>query len=51
MRGRLRTIRCSLRRLADTYNLDNFEEVLEQPTCVVCGKDAVQRCSRCKLEW
>ncbi|CAM6014181.1 unnamed protein product [Sphagnum balticum] len=28
-----------------------FGEMMEQPTCAVCGKVAMQRCSRCKTEW
>lgn len=40
-----------IKRLAATYNLDNFEEVLEDPKCALCGMDAVKRCSRCQTEW
>jgi hypothetical protein len=28
-----------------------WQEMMEQPTCAVCGKVAMQRCSRCKTEW
>ncbi|KNC55928.1 zinc finger MYND domain-containing protein 10 [Thecamonas trahens ATCC 50062] len=45
------TIAAYMSGLADTYSLDNLEDVLDPPRCVVCGDDAVNRCSRCKAEW
>lgn len=38
-------------RLASTYNLENFDEVLEDPKCALCGSPATNRCSKCKMEW
>jgi zinc finger MYND domain-containing protein 10 len=45
--------RKELARLADTYNLDNFDEFLDAPVCALpgCGKEATNRCSRCKTDW
>ncbi len=40
-----------LKSLARTYNMDNFEEVLDDPHCGKCGAMAAQRCSRCKHTW
>lgn len=38
--------------LAETYSLDMLDSLFpEQPKCVVCGADAVNRCSRCQSEW
>ena len=28
-----------------------LEDFCEQPKCAVCGKEAMNRCSRCKHEW
>mmetsp|Transcript_11869 Transcript_11869/g.32105 ORF Transcript_11869/g.32105 Transcript_11869/m.32105 type:complete len:94 (+) Transcript_11869:138-419(+) len=28
-----------------------FEELLDEPKCELCGKDAEKRCSRCKTAW
>ncbi|KAI9205600.1 uncharacterized protein BJ171DRAFT_500882 [Polychytrium aggregatum] len=39
------------RRLAATYDLSEYSELLDPPKCGKCGKDASQRCSRCKTEW
>src|SRR5690349_13733655 len=38
-------------RLAQTYNLDNFDDVLEDPLCAHCGAAALKRCSSCRLDW
>ena len=35
----------------DFYNVDNMEYFMDDPKCANCGKDATQRCSRCKSEW
>lgn len=39
--------------LSEAYNTDFLEkfEVKDKHTCKLCGKDAIQRCSRCKNEW
>lgn len=37
--------------LASIYNLSELEQFLEDPKCGQCGSLAVQRCSRCRLEW
>lgn len=40
-------------RLAGAINIDLLEELMSEPTCAAagCGKAAVKRCSRCKLDW
>lgn len=45
--------RRDMQRLAATYCLDNYDEVLDEPVCAApgCGKPAAKRCSRCKSEW
>ena len=37
--------------MAATYDLDAYDEVLDDPKCAVCGDVAMKRCSRCHLEW
>ncbi len=37
--------------LSQIYDLDALDPYLEDPKCGKCGKAAVQRCSRCRLEW
>ncbi len=34
----------------DIYNIDNMEYFMDDPKCTNCGKDAIQRCSRCKSD-
>eukprot|EP00455_Lapot_gusevi_P012713 TRINITY_DN16092_c0_g1_i5.p1 TRINITY_DN16092_c0_g1~~TRINITY_DN16092_c0_g1_i5.p1 ORF type:complete len:288 (+),score=24.26 TRINITY_DN16092_c0_g1_i5:51-914(+) len=43
--------RREIARLAQTYNIDNFEEVIDDPKCARCGQLAAQRCSRCRDAW
>jgi hypothetical protein len=43
--------RRELASLARTYNIDNYDEVLDDPVCGVCAQIAAQRCSRCKHAW
>jgi hypothetical protein len=43
--------RRELASLARTYNLDQYDEVLDDPVCAACGKIAAQRCSRCRHAW
>ena len=38
-------------RLAQMYNFDDLEALLDDPKCAKCGNVASQRCSRCKNEW
>lgn len=47
------SIRREMMELASTYNLDNFDEILDEPVCATpdCGQPATNRCSRCKTEW
>ncbi|KAJ3302240.1 Zinc finger MYND domain-containing protein 10 [Kappamyces sp. JEL0829] len=37
--------------LASMYDLDNVQELLDDPKCGKCGQAASQRCSLCKQEW
>lgn len=37
--------------ISEVYNFDNIEYFMEDPKCANCGKDASNRCSRCKTEW
>ncbi len=37
--------------ISEIYNLDNIEYFMDDPKCTNCGKDASNRCSRCKSEW
>eukprot|EP00162_Nutomonas_longa_P022538 comp5693_c0_seq1/m.5216 comp5693_c0_seq1/g.5216 ORF comp5693_c0_seq1/g.5216 comp5693_c0_seq1/m.5216 type:complete len:296 (-) comp5693_c0_seq1:35-922(-) len=36
---------------ATLYSHEAIEDVLEKPICANCGRGAVKRCSRCKMEW
>lgn len=41
-------------RLSDAYNtefLEKFDEAKGDAKCAGCGKDAIQRCSRCHKVW
>lgn len=40
-----------LRRMADLYGTDGFEELLGEAKCQKCGQTAEKRCSRCKNAW
>lgn len=40
-----------LYRLSKMYDLEGVEELLDDPRCGKCGKEATQRCSLCKNEW
>lgn len=46
-----------MNRLADLYSPSVVEQLAPTtaypvlPTCAQCGKEAVQRCSRCKSTW
>ena len=37
--------------ISEIYNFDNLEYFMDDPKCANCGKDASNRCSRCKNEW
>lgn len=37
--------------ISEIYNVDNIEYFMDDPKCANCGKDASNRCSRCKQEW
>ena len=37
--------------IMNLYSSDMLEDFLEQPKCGQCGKDAKNRCSKCKHEW
>ena len=37
--------------LMNLYNSDMLDDFLEQPRCGQCGKEAKNRCSKCKHEW
>ena len=37
--------------ISEIYNFDNIEYFMDDPKCSNCGKDASNRCSRCKSEW
>jgi len=37
--------------LASMYDQIDLEQFMEDPKCVVCGKPAEKRCSRCRLDW
>jgi len=37
--------------ISEIYNFDNIEYFMDDPKCANCGKDASNRCSRCKSEW
>merc|ERR1719464_2456873 len=43
--------RRDMKQLSDLYSIDNVEHMMAAPKCGVCGKDADQRCSKCKMEW
>ena len=38
-------------RMAQLYNTDAFEEIMEAPRCAKCNGEASQRCSKCKKVW
>lgn len=40
-----------LRRLADMYTGDDFNDLMGAARCAKCGAVATKRCSRCKNEW
>ncbi len=37
--------------ISEIYNFDNIEYFMDDPKCSNCGKDASNRCSKCKSEW
>jgi len=43
--------RKEIQRLAETYCLDQYDELNSKPTCEVCAKEAPTRCSRCRTAW
>eukprot|EP00736_Rhodelphis_marinus_P012319 Rmarinus@m.2834 len=43
--------KAEIERMAALYNMNNLDEILEDPKCAKCGKEAAKRCSRCKTEW
>lgn len=38
-------------RMVKLYSSEVFEDFMEDPRCVDCGKPATQRCSKCKNAW
>ncbi len=40
-----------LQRIMKLYSSEVFEQFMDDPRCGNCGKDATQRCSRCKNQW
>ena len=38
-------------RMVKLYSSEVFEDFMEDPKCVDCGKPATQRCSKCKNAW
>jgi hypothetical protein len=38
-------------RLMKLYSSDVFEDFMDDPKCANCGKNATQRCSKCKNQW
>jgi len=38
-------------RIMKLYSSDVFEQFMDEPKCAECGKNATQRCSRCKNQW
>eukprot|EP00347_Sterkiella_histriomuscorum_P019773 403340343 len=45
------TLKEDMERLMKLYSSDVFEQFMEDPRCNECGKNATQRCSRCKNQW
>jgi len=43
--------RKEIQRLAETYCLDQYDEVNTKPKCEVCANEAPTRCSRCRVAW
>jgi predicted Zn-ribbon and HTH transcriptional regulator len=37
--------------ISEIFSTNNMEYFMEDPKCANCGKDATNRCSRCKSEW
>ena len=37
--------------LSEIFDIENLEYFMDDPKCANCGKDATNRCSRCKTEW
>jgi hypothetical protein len=37
--------------MSDIYSMNNIEYFMEDPKCATCGKEATNRCSKCKSEW
>lgn len=44
-------IKEEMKTIMNLYSSDMLEDFLEQPKCGQCGKEAKNRCSKCKHEW
>lgn len=45
------TYQRELQIISEVFDVENLEYFMEDPNCSNCGKDATNRCSRCKSEW
>jgi predicted Zn-ribbon and HTH transcriptional regulator len=45
------TYKRELEIISDIFEVENLEYFMDDPKCANCGKDATNRCSRCKSEW